>query len=261
MPDYRLPLLGLLRFSLPFFLQRRRSFSQDGRIIMAANPYPRRIEGLENVPQAGPFILVMNHYNRPGLRPQICAFILSAVIADQRQGGPEIAWVFAQELEQFIYAPLLVPRRLMRWLFRRLANIYDLVAMPRQWRTPMERAAALRRLLKTLETRPIGLTPEAAGPGILQEPPPGTGLLLLRLARPGYPLLPVGIYEEEDGRLVIRFGPTFHLDVPPAPEEERDRRASDVVMMAIGRLLPRHYQGVYREKIEAAGPPTPGERP
>jgi len=262
MPDYRLPLLGLLRFSLPFLLRRRRSFARDGQTVMAANAHPQRIEGRENVPRSGSFILVMNHYNRPGLRPQICGFIISTTIAQLRQEEPEIAWVFAGELERFIYAPLPVPGWLMRWMFRRLAEMYGLVAMPRHWRRPIERAVALRRLLKILETRPIGLTPEAAGPGVLQKPPPGTGLLLSRLAKPGYPLLPVGIYEEDDGTLVIRFGPPFHLEeVEGAAEEERDRRSSDVVMAAIGRLLPPRWQGVYREKIEAAGPPATNERP
>ncbi len=261
MPDYRLPLLGLLRFSVPFLLRQRRSFAGDGKAVMAANPYPRRLEGLENVPRAGPFILVMNHYNRPGLRPQICGFIISATIADLRPREPEIAWVFAEELERFIYAPLPVPAWLMRWMFRRLAQMYGLVAMPRQWRRPMERAVALRRLLQILATRPIGLTPEAAGPGILQKPPPGTGLLLSRLAEPGYPLLPVGIYEEADGTLVIKFGPPFHLDAGEVAAKERERWASDAVMIAIGRLLPQAYQGVYRQKIEAVLPPSTSERP
>lgn len=247
MLNYRLPLWGLLRFAIPFLLRRRRSLARDGREVMAANPYPRRIEGLEHAPPAGPFVLLMNHYNRKGLRPQICGLIISAVLAQVRQGQPEIAWVFAGELERFIYAPLPVPRWLMRWLFQRLAQVYGLVAMPRHWRSPMERAAALRRVVKALATAPVGLTPEAAGPGILQAPPPGTGLLLLRLARTGHPFLPVAIYEEEDGTLVVRFGPTFHLSPPEADAKERDRLASDAVMRAIGHLLPPRYQGAYRE--------------
>lgn len=249
MPDYRLPVLGLIRFVPYFLLARPTSVAGDGRRVMKANPYPRRIEDLDNVPPEAPFILVMNHYNRRGLRPQICAFIISAAVAEVRPGQPEVAWVFAEELEQFIYAPLPVPRWLMRWMFRRIALVYGILAMPREWRRPMERAAAMRRTVKTLQRRPIGLTPEGGGPGILREPPASTGLFLLSLAKAGYPFLPVAVYEEDD-QLVIRFGETFHLALPAAAsKEEADRRASEAVMTAIGRLLPERYQGAYRQRI------------
>ncbi len=251
MSDYRLPVLGLLRFAPYFLLARPRSFARDGRTVMAANPHPLRIEGLERVPRRGPFILVMNHYNRRGLRPQICAFIVSATLADVRPAEPEISWLFAAELERFIYAPLPVPRWLMRRLFRRAARVYDLVAMPREWRSPLARAAALRHIARKLESAAIGLTPEAGGPGILREPPAGSGLLLLSLNRRGAPLLPVGIHEEDD-TLVVRFGEPLHL-APPAADstEEQDRLAIRAVMVAIGRLLPELYQGAYRAAIAA----------
>lgn len=252
MPDYRLPVAGLLAFSLPFLLGRRRSFARDGLAVMEANPHPRRVEGLEHVPRREPFVLVMNHYNRPGLRPQICALLISAIIARVRPGEPEIAWVFAGELERFIYAPLPIPRWLMRWIFRRLARVYGLHTMPRAWRTHMERAAAMRRILRTARRTPVGLTPEGAGTGVLREPPPGAGLFLLALARTGRPFLPVGIFEEEDGTLVFRFGEPFRLDLPHhVPREERDRQASARVMTAIARLLPERYRGPYRDAIAA----------
>lgn len=254
MPDYRLPVLGLLRFSLPFLLARRRSFSRDGLRVMAANPYPRHFEGLENVPREGPFILVMNHYNRPGLRPQIVAFLISAAVAQLRPGQPEIRWVFAGELERFIYAPIPMPRWLMRWLFRRLALVYGLHTMPREWRSPLERAAAVRRILEAAHTAPVGLTPEAGGPGILREPPPGTGLFLSALARTGHPFLPVAAFEEADGTLVIRFGPPFHLDLPrEGSKATQDRRAIERVMTAIARLLPERFRGAYGEQAAREG--------
>lgn len=248
MQGYRLPLRSLPSLALSLLLARRRSFARDGFTIMAAHPYPRRVEGLQHVPRREPFILVMNHYNRPGLRPQICALLISALVSRVRERGPEIAWVFAGELEQFIYAPLPVPRWLMRWLFRRLARMYGLHTMPRAWRPRMERAAAVRRILRTARRAPVGLTPEGGGPGILQEPPAGTGLFLLALARTGHPFLPVGAFEEGDGTLVIRFGETFRLELPRGlPRQERDRQASARVMTAIARLLPESYRGAYRE--------------
>lgn len=248
-PSYRLPLLGLLWLGVPFLLGQRRSYARDGRRVMEANPYPRRIEGVEGIPRQGSFVLVMNHYNRRGLRPQICSMIISAVLAEVRAGEPEISWVFAEELEEFIYAPVPMPRWVMRWMFRRLARMYGLVAMPRQWRSAMARAATLRRIMGVLKGRAVGLTPEAGGPGILIEPPPGTGLFLLFLSEGGSPLVPVGVYEEE-GELVIRFGEAFRLtEGGEGSAREQDERAKEAVMTAIGRLLPERYQGVYRERI------------
>ncbi len=250
MPDYRLPFLGLLRFAPSFFLARPRSFAGDGRTVNAANPHPLRVEGLANVPRQGPFVLVMNHYNRRGLRPQICAFIISAKVAGVRPAEPELSWVFAEELERFLYAPLPVPRWLMRWMFRRAARVYGLVALPRQWRSPLARAAALRRLARKLKTAPVGMTPEGGGPGVLRAPPAGSGLLLLSLSRRGAPLLPVGVYEDDGGALTIRFGPAFHLSPQPAGSgEAEDRLAIEAVMTAIARLLPEKWQGEYREAV------------
>lgn len=250
MADYRLPLLGLLRFAPYFLLARPRSFARDGRIVMAANRHPLRVDGIENVPRQGPFILAMNHYNRRGLRPQICAFIISAKVAEVRLGQPELSWLFAGELERFIYAPLPVPRWLMRRMFRRAARVYGLVAMPREWRSPLARAAALRRIARKLESAPVGMTPEAGGSGVLRPPPAGSGLLLLSLSRRGTPLLPVGVYEDDEGTLTVRFGETFDLSsVPVGSGEAQDRLATEAVMTAIARLLPEKWQGAYRETV------------
>lgn len=257
MPDYHLPFLGLLRFAPYFFLAHTRSFARDGRTVIAANPHLLRVEGLDNVPRQGPFILAMNHYNRRGLRPQICAFIISAKVAAVRPGEPELSWVFAEELERFIYAPLPVPRWLMRWMFRRAARVYGHVALPRAWRSPLARAAALRRVARKLRTAPVGMTPEGGGPGVLRAPPAGSGLLLLSLSRRGAPLLPVGVYEDDGGTLTIRFGPTFHLSPRPAGSNEaQDQLATEAVMTAIARLLPEKWQGEYRKA--AAGESSSG---
>ncbi len=92
---------------------------------------------------------------------------------------------------------------------------------------------------------------------MLCEPPEGAGLFLLMLTHDTVPILPVGLYEDEnaDGVLTANFGPPFPLHVPRAlPREERDRAAKRAVMVAIGRTLPERMWGVYRENILAANP-------
>ena len=98
----------------------------------------------------------------------------------------------------------------------------------------------------------IGLFPEGIGTGRLIEPMPGVGSFLLSLSNHGIPILPLGIFEE-GGRLIASFGPPFSIQVPRGVEKgERERLASQQVMVAIGRLLPRELWGAYASVIEEA---------
>lgn len=249
-PRYEFPRLPLVLFGFDLLLGRRRSFARDSKRVMEANRYSRRLEGLENAPAVGPFVLVMNHYNRVGLRPYHCAMAVSAALAHRRPGQPEVRWAFTSELYGQRIGPVPIPLGLMRWVFRRLARVYDLVVLPRREELAMARAAALRHLARALATSPVGLTPEAAGTGRLVEPPRGSGLFLASLARRGVPFLPVAAWEEGE-TLTIRFGEPFRLSDPQgSPRDERDRQAREQVMVAIGRLLPREFWGAYEAAIE-----------
>jgi hypothetical protein len=152
-----------------------------------------------------------------------------------------------------------VPTWLPRWLFRRIANVYGLVIVPRSPKRRVGRAAAVRAILGVVERRrePIGLYPEGVGQEVLIEAMPGTGLFLSSLSRRGIPILPCGIYEEENV-LTARFGPPFSIDLPEtAAKGERDRLAREQVMARIGRLLPRNMWGPYTlavEQLLASGP-------
>ena len=78
------------------------------------------------------------------------------------------------------------------------------------------------------------------------------GSFLLLLSSHGLPILPAGAFEEE-GRLTVSFGPPFHVDVPRgASRAEKERLASQQVMVAIGRLLPEELWGVYAAAIQEA---------
>ncbi len=247
---YEFPRLPLLRFAFDLVLGRRRSFVGDSLRVMAANPYPRRLEGLDSVPREGPFVLVMNHYNRPGLRPYHCAMAVTAALAQRRPDQPQVRWAFTSEHYGRHVGPAPIPVWLIRWVFRRVARVYSLVVLPRREELVMGRATALRQMARTLAQAPVGLTPEAAGSGRLVEPPRGSGLFLAYLTRRGFPLLPVAVWEEGE-TLVIDFGEPFRLSVPDGlPTEEQDRLAREQVMVGIGRLLPREYWGAYEAAIE-----------
>ncbi len=252
---YRIPLTHLIAFGTHLLLGRRRSFTRDAETIMRANRgHPRRVEGLGNVVTDRTCIVAMNHYSRAGLRPYHCAMAVSAAMASVRVGKPEVRWVFTSEYRGLHIGPVPIPLWLIRWAFRRVAVVYDFIVLARREELVMGRAAALRRIAKLLATAPIGLTPEGLlASGVLVRPPPGSGAFLASIAGRAVPLQPVGVWEENDGTLVIRFGEPFLLDVPAGlPRAERDRVASDWVMVAIGRLLPPAYWGAYAGAIAAA---------
>ena len=62
--------------------------------------------------------------------------------------------------------------------------------------------------------------------------------------------MPTGIWEE-DGTLMVSFGEPFALYVAKEGQrQDRDRRAREQVMVAVGRLLPPAYWGYYSEAIQ-----------
>ena len=70
------------------------------------------------------------------------------------------------------------------------------------------------------------------------------------LTRHTLPILPAGIFEDDDDRLTVRFGVPFQLCVPlDTTREERDASSAEHVMVQIGRSLPERMWGIYRKEI------------
>ena len=251
--DYEAPRRALMGFARDLIFGRRRSFARDGRMMLDANAFARRIDGVEHIPPEGRFIVVMNHLSRRGLRPYHCALIVSATVARVRPDRTEVRWAFTSEMYDQRFGPIPIPPSLVRWVFRRIALVYNLVIMPREEELVSGRAVAVRRMRRALERGPVGLTPEAVGQGALVEPPVGSGLFLAMLAGRGAPLLPVAAWEEADAAPALRFGPPFHVSITRGTSRtEEDDLVRRQTMVAIGRLMPRAWRGAYAEAIAAA---------
>jgi len=245
-----------------FLLGRPRSFARDSRVTLDGNPPPPCVQGLDHLPAEGPFILVMNHYERDGLPIHFCAMAVSLAVADRRSPSPEIRWVITSEWYGRHIGPLPIPVWFIRWVFRRVSLLYGLIIMPRAAGHTVGRAAAIRRLAQDVRAgESVALVPEALGKGTLIEAMPGSGLALLALSRGRLPILPVGLWED-DATLMVRFGKPFTLTLKAGAtsREEQDRQARERVMVAIGRLLPERYWGFYAPAIgrELNDEPRPG---
>jgi hypothetical protein len=233
-------------------------------------PEPQ-VENDHLIPREGPFIVVPNHYERPGLAMHFAGMLVSRAVGRRRPQAPEVHWVITSEWHGRRLGPIPVPTAVWRWLFRGVARMYGFVIMPREEERVMGRAAALVRLAAyarggpSRPAEPVGLMPEAVGKGRLLEALPGSGAFLKSLCDRGVPIVPVGLFERE-GALTAVFGEPFRLEVSAAGgAADADRAAREQAMVAVGRLLPEEYWGFYadaiRRSLGSAAAEEPGPAP
>jgi len=248
LPRYSYPPFLLAAVLRDVLLGRRRSFRQDAQKCLQRLQPPLRLLGVEHLPQAGPCVLTVNHYYRPGFRAEWLALAISATVP------VDVHWIMTAELTfpGKWYAPL--GSWLSRLILRRGAGVYGFTPMPPMPPRPQDvlaRAAAVRAVLeyvKRAEKPVLGLAPEGGDQpeGKLSMPAPGAGRFALLLAAAGLKFHPVGAYEQ-GGEFVLHFGPPYRLEISiPLPADERDRLAARQVMEHIAALLPAHLRGEFQ---------------
>jgi hypothetical protein len=244
-PSYSYPPSVVLGLAARVLFGGRRSFRRDGQACMARLQPPVRILGVENIPAGGPCLLTFNHYYRPGFS----AWWMALGIASQVP--VEMHWVMTGELTfpGKWYAALGMAGS--RWLLKRFANIYGFTTMPPMPPRPKDlkaRARSVRRTLAFAKNHPqaiLGLAPEGGDQpgGLVNWPPAGAGRFILLLAEQGFPILPVGCFEEA-GEFCLRFGAANRLQLPGSlSQDEKDRQVARIVMSAIAIQLPPHLRG------------------
>ncbi len=235
------------------------SISNDAALLLrGAHPAPH-VLNIENIPPASPFVLTLNHYDRPGLAAWWgTAAMLRAVAAQRTREPRDLHLATAREWWYPGGFGRAVKQPLTQWFFGQIAKAYGTIRLPPvlgngEFRG--EGALAIRRALAlTRGDQPqlVGLAPEGhTGDNLsLCKPPAGAGLFLLMLTHDRIPVLPVGIYEDDDRALTVRFGAPFQLCVPhQIPRPERDAHAARQAMVQIGKLLPEKMWGAYRAEI------------
>lgn len=238
-----------------------RHVSRDAALLLRGMHPPPRTLDVHLIPPAAPFILTVNHYDRPGLAAWWGIAVVVSAVAAQRTAEPRNIhfamareWWYPRGLGKWFKQPF------TRWFFGKFSRAYGTIPLPPALESEEFRgqgALAIRRALALTRGEPpvlFGIAPEGrTGPGLtLCRPPRGAGLFLLLLTHDRIPILPAGIYEDDaDHVLTVRFGAPYALGVPRhLPRDERDALAACRVMTEIGKLLPARMWGVYRRAIE-----------
>jgi len=259
---FRFPLSFARRFIPPLFLGRRCSLGEHAEWLLERTGRQPVVRGEEHIPERGAFVAVVNHYQRRYYFVGWNAFLISMIVRRRRGPGAVVHWLMQDGFEQRRRGAIPWPWWFLRWLFRRVARMYDMVLVPTSPHNKGGRATAVRRMIEFVSPRdrsregePIALFPEARNQprGVLGRPPSAMGRLLLELARRGVPLLPVGVHDL-DGETNVTFGPPFDVELPPdLSNQEAAEEACRQAMVAIGRLLPRELWGAYESEIASAG--------
>lgn len=261
MPRYRYSPRLLIPF-VRVLCGARLSLSQDAALLLAGAHPPPRVLTPENIPPDSPFVLTINHYDRPGLGAWwAIAAILTTIAARRTRAPREVRFAMAREWWYPRGFGKWIKQPFTRWLFGKISQAYGTIPLPPALDLDEFRgqgALAIRRALAlTRGEKPelVGIAPEGTtGAGLALHPPPrGAGLFLLLLTHDQIPILPAGIFEDDTQTLTVKFGAPFHLRVPrDLPRAERDAHAARQVMVAIGKLLPERMWGAYREEIQQA---------
>jgi hypothetical protein len=236
------------RAAASLLARRKRRFRDDARRETDALQPPLVVTGQGNIPAAGPCLVTVNHYGRPGFWAWWLAFAVASVIR------AEMHWVMTREIAYRGQRRSQALRLLTRLGIRGLGQVYGFTIMPPMPPDPAEvteRSLALRHLFAAIRSTPalfVGYSPEGTTMpgGALGWPPPGSGKMMLHMARCGLKFLPAGAYEA-NGAFHLGFGSPYSLELPPdMPRDAADREASRIVMGRIGRLLPQHMISDFR---------------
>ena len=190
-----------------------------------------KIDGMENIPKNGGFVIATNHLGRLDV-----ALLFYALDGD-------FILTIAEKYEH-------------HWLFGPIGNAMDGIWLDRF----NADVPAIREVLTRMKAGGIlVIAPEGtrSKTETMAEGKPGVAYLALKA---GLPIVPVGLVGTEDRVVVERLqhfkkseikiivGRSFNL--PPIQRKDRDvslKQYTDEIMCRIGVLLPEKYRGVYAE--------------
>jgi hypothetical protein len=188
-------------------------------------------------------LITVNHYTAPDFQAWWFVIPISAFIP------VDIHWVVTSGWTKPAWM-----KGITHWLFprgARLVNFTPMPAMPPDPAEAVQRAVAVREVLKYTRLNPqsvIGMAPEGGDQpgGMLGNLPPGVGRFMYLISQSCPNIIPVGVWKEQ-GCINLRFGSPYQLDIPPGlSAHTRDTLVGETVMYHIAVLLPEKMRGRYQ---------------
>jgi 1-acyl-sn-glycerol-3-phosphate acyltransferase len=201
-----------------------------------------KVEGMENVPQSGAAVMVSNHMHN------VDPVLLEAVFPRP------VRFMAKKEVFSVPFAS---------WVARMTDSF------------PVDRGAPDRQALRAAQDRLndgaiVGLFPEGtrSTTGGLKDVFPGAAAIALRANAPVIPTAVIGTdtlpfngsKPRRPGKwqVTVRIGEPFYLNRDAVDGQKPDlAELTDQMMVEVARLLPKDYQGIYADRVDALA----GEHP
>jgi 1-acyl-sn-glycerol-3-phosphate acyltransferase len=191
------------------------------------------VEGLENIPESGPVLVICNHCsNADGML--LIAFVVPVM-------GRPMGWLGKEEA--------------LRWPLVGWAMKQNGVFGVRRGAGDLEAFRLARVVLD--EGRVLAIFPEGtrSPSGALQVAKEGATVLAVRSGAPILPIAFVGSHKfwpkgkllpRPGRRMIVRVGETFTLTMPTGTDRRESLRLATIELMRhVAKLLPPEQQGVY----------------
>jgi hypothetical protein len=240
-PSYLFPKKLTIEIILSLLRNKKRCITSDAvRAISGVLP-PIQVINEKNIPDAGPGLVTLNHYSRPGFSIVWAALGISAQLPEKHLWLMTNAWTNrTRGVDQ-------LRTRIPRVLFNRLAGMYGFITTPPMPPAPdelAERTMSIRKLMRFIRENPetiLCIAPEGQDieHGKIGKPPEGTGKFIFQIQKHLGQIIPVGVWEE-NGRLILQFGKPYTLD-KDYQYEGSDMEISNLVMDNIASLLPVYF--------------------
>ncbi|MGC4108312.1 MAG: hypothetical protein QM753_18480 [Thermomicrobiales bacterium] len=257
--DYTLTRSTLGKALWAFIRRRKRNTWLDAANQIDGLAKQPVIIGVENLPASGPVAFLPNHYERKdAVWVGWGAMALTTAIFRHREPANlgNMHWVMTDTWADCYIGPFHVDPRYLGWVLKGFGDIYGIIRMPAHDLPNHDQqrgrsAAALLDIFDVLKKGDcVALHPEAGGFETLIQPPRGAGRVIAVLDRRKIPLVPVGVYEEDD-HLVINIGQPFE---PGTFDGLNDRQSADKAMLTIAALVPEQTRGVYAGRLDGSEP-------
>jgi hypothetical protein len=221
---------------------RQRRPLTDGDAIWRAIAPPVVLSGEEWLPASGPYVVVANHLNGPGVWVGLAAGLIASVVGKATPNAAIRGVGVAAYRDFKLWSRIRVPDGLTEILFQRFYAVYDIIRMPHASEGAGARSAAVRAILAALRHgHVVILFPEGGNVSNFRMRPiqPGVGDLLRLAARTGAPIVPIA---------VAPLATTFELRVGKPLAVQQDANRDDIeeaTGRAIANMMPADLRGPY----------------